>query len=77
MHEASKYLDTSLCHSKAEEQVDIFTRSCLLHEVIWVEEPPAIADCDRICAELQPSPMLSNPCRDPRSLSPKVPARRM
>lgn len=52
MQEAGKYLDTSLYHNKAEKQVDISTRLCLLHEVIWVEEPPAIADCDRICAEL-------------------------
>jgi hypothetical protein len=52
MQEASKYLDTSLYHNKAEEQVVMFTRPCLLHEVIWVHESPAIADCDRICAEL-------------------------
>jgi hypothetical protein len=51
MQEAGKYLDTSLYHNKREEQVVIFTRSCLLNEVTSVDESPATADCDRGFAE--------------------------
>jgi hypothetical protein len=51
MQEAGKYLDTSFYHNKGEEQVVIFTRSSLPHEVTSVDESPAIADSDRDFAE--------------------------